>query len=1406
MATQPVVKSFLSGRAGRLLRWAGGGVLAILLLVCLAVGGLATSAGTRWALSLADLPSRGIATTSVEGALLGTLEVRGLRVTDPDGVWLTADRLLLAWQPWALFSGRLNIEALHAEAIRVDRLPTDQADPVAEPQVSGGFDPRLLGHLRIGSLMIDGLHIGGAVLGAPFDLDVNGQAETTPRGGLKANLTANWEDTPGEVRLDATFEPDDTLALHLSVFEPRGGVLATRMGIPDAPPLRLSLDGDGPVADWQGAFLAEVEGLALLQSDLSLTVGDVLTSALDGRLTIGPDAPPEAAMIIGEGVPFTARFSQKGPVFAVEGLEVHGPAWRMVGTGQLGEAEALQADLTLTLQDGNPVAALSEVPLGSGTVQVRASGTVGKPRVDVDLHVLETLVRDVTATLRADIAGRDILLSGSGRLAGITDEAPELAPLIGEGIGWTLAGGYAGATDIVTVTDVTVTAQSMAASATAEIGLVPLTIFGRGTIDVPDLSVFAPLAGLSLGGVGHINAAFEQVGDRSATGTLAMAFDDFALGIPAADGMIGGSLSARTGLTMDGPLVTLKDLVVVAGGGAMLEGTVGLAGNEALSGAVTLTIPTLEPMAVGLSGEVSAGATLAGTLAAPHIALDIGSKELLAAGVPIQNLAVTADITTAVARVTSVTGLAAGAMINGAATMDFGSGLIDGRLTADLPRGSALNGVAMVDVTGGATAIVTLAPRGGLQGGDATLEIAGINIADADVAVSALTASAVLNDLFGAPSASLTIQAEDGSASPVAWSTLTLAATAPDLTKIQADLSVRGEGDSYALTSRFAATDKGAVEIASLDLTGQGHRLALESPASVVLGQRVLFSVPKMTVDDGTLLLSGEMDSGTIDLTLSGRALPLAILELVEPETTVTGRLDADVTVSGAFPRPSGSMRLSATDVAIPAAEVAGLEAIADISLAQGRASVQARLSGLSPKPAVLQATVPLLMPAGGFEMPGDQPLEGALDWDGPVDRLWALVPQVGHRLTGDALLEGRLGGTPDDLQVSLMARIDSGRYENLQWGTVLDQLTASASLAENGTVSVEAKATDGGKGRVAVIGSLEADDLQDVPDLAAEITLTQATLIRRDDLTATLEGQVSYTGSTDAGVLAGNLRTQRVEVQIGDTFGGGVPELNIIEVNADLLDRPNRTGVTATRFGDAVDVSIGIDLPGQVFIRGDGLDSEWRGDLHVGGRLSAVRLYGYVAVLRGGYDFLGKRFSLINSRIAFQGAERVTPLLDVKAVNEQANLTATIQVTGTPDDPEINLESTPALPRDEILARVLFGQSLAQLGPGQALAVAQAAAKLTGIGGGGGGLDFTGAIRSSLGLDVLSIGGDASGPSVAAGKYIDDKIYVGVEQGVGEGSGRVSVEVELTPRVSVETRASSGAGADIGINWKFDY
>jgi translocation and assembly module TamB len=91
--------------------------------------------------------------------------------------------------------------------------------------------------------------------------------------------------------------------------------------------------------------------------------------------------------------------------------------------------------------------------------------------------------------------------------------------------------------------------------------------------------------------------------------------------------------------------------------------------------------------------------------------------------------------------------------------------------------------------------------------------------------------------------------------------------------------------------------------------------------------------------------------------------------------------------------------------------------------------------------------------------------------------------------------------------------------------------------------------------------------------------------------------------------------------------------------------------------------------------------------------------------------------------------------------------------------------------------------------------------------------------VRQGLGLDRLAVGGggesagrrtaasERAGPSLEAGSYVADGVYVGVRQGTESGSSRVGVRVDLTPRLKLEAETGDReAGERLGLSYEYQW
>jgi translocation and assembly module TamB len=196
--------------------------------------------------------------------------------------------------------------------------------------------------------------------------------------------------------------------------------------------------------------------------------------------------------------------------------------------------------------------------------------------------------------------------------------------------------------------------------------------------------------------------------------------------------------------------------------------------------------------------------------------------------------------------------------------------------------------------------------------------------------------------------------------------------------------------------------------------------------------------------------------------------------------------------------------------------------------------------------------------------------------------------------------------------------------------------------------------------------------------------------------------------------------------------------------------------------------------------------------------------------VVTGSYDFAGKRFDVESSGLVRLGPTADQIRLSLTAAWSDPTLNAIVRVQGTAAKPEITLTSSPVLPQDEILSRVLFGVSASQLSAAQGAELASALASLSG----GGGFDVIGNLRQFVRLDRLALGGTpATGTTISGGKYVTKDIYLELTGGGRNGSAasvewRIRKNLSLVSRygAALDTRYEGDTDASLSIRFRKDF
>lgn len=1368
---------------------------------------------------------------TIEGLVPFDMRLIGLRVSDRDGVWLTADRVSLRWSPSALLAGRLQVDALIADTIDVARAPT--SEQAEEPDEPGPLIPELPVAIDLRQLSVARIALAAPVLGEPAAFSLEAQARLGDiADGLAATLNLRQlEGNTGTAAVDLAYRPDDDLLkLKADVQEPRGGVLGRLLGLPRRSDLRLALDGEGPLDAWRGRLDATLDGRSLLDLTAEIGGGDVRTIVFDLHGAPDPLLPADIRPLVAGGVDAsgTLGIARGGGTIHVTDFSARSAAGSVTASGVLGLSEPGDLSATVALADSRVFAALVPDLTWSGArLQARLQGTIDAPRVTAEAtaeNVAAAAFRIGAGKLALDASAEQGLSqpvrirSADLTLSGLASDDPRLETLLADGIRLTVAGSVDQAGTLVAER------VDLQARGLAQKGSARAQDWGAQaraadvTLAIADLAAVGAPFGFN--GKGAADIALRLDSDRlEVTGSTSA----LSLGEPVLDRLLGPSPTLQVTLAGAIPDAMTIETAQVIGAKARLDAH-GTVADRNLDLGFSASIDDAAALDPALRGALTLDGSIYGAIDAPAAVAELNAPSLRAADHSIERLKLTAeasdllgnpkialDGTAAIGRLpaTVATALAVEgdriaartlAVTLGKSKMTgdvaLANGLLTGTLSLSAPDLTEIAPLAGLALTGALSAEVSLDAAKGRQ--SARLSATGQRIAadDAFETVS-LDATATADDLFGTPTIGADVTLADPKIAGLQLTQLALTANGP-LSALQANLSLEGQDLTAETEAEIAQSAKGyRVAVRSLTANVKDIEVTGRKPALVTLenGTTRIENVD-LAVADGGLTLNGAVAPDAMELAARIDSLPLSLARAVAPDLKITGRLNGDVALSGSMAAPSGRFALAGTNIG--ASDVPEQQADLDVSgtLAQGRLEVKGAVKPKSGGELAFTASLPRLA--------ADGPLQARANGGFDLSLVDAFLAGGADRVKGKAEIDVAAAGTLSAPDVTGQLKLINAGYDNLRYGIKLRKI--QADLRAEGPAlqiaSLTATTPGGGQlsgqGTVNLAGGIETD---------LKIQARNATVIDTDLATAVIDSDLAIVGNLRTALkLGGTVTVVKADIRVPDNLPPSVQEIEVVEVNAPprvaarIAARkppPEQTAV--------VDLDIAVDAPQRIWVRGRGLDVELGGAIHVGGTTKVPDVDGAFKLRRGSLEIAGKRLDFKEGQLTFEGGEQIDPYLDLTAETRAENITVTAKVEGPARAPKIALSSVPDMPEDEILARLLFGKSAGALSAFELLQLAQATADLAGVSTGPGVLDR---IRQSTGLDRLSLqeSDPAAGPSLSAGRYVSDRVYVGVSQGARSGSSAATVEIEVTPNVKVESEVGAGGTGKAGVNLEWDY
>jgi len=524
----------------------------------------------------------------------------------------------------------------------------------------------------------------------------------------------------------------------------------------------------------------------------------------------------------------------------------------------------------------------------------------------------------------------------------------------------------------------------------------------------------------------------------------------------------------------------------------------------------------------------------------------------------------------------------------------------------------------------------------------------------------------------------------------------------------------------------------------------------------------------------------------------------LTSVELGSIAPDLGGQITGRVSLRGSGDDLSGSANVTLDDIrSIDAPGGIAVDGTVNALLVNNALRIQARAADGDAVRAVADLTLPVEASAAPLRLAivRTRDMSGEVSIQGQIQPIWDLLAGGERSLSGQIDARATIAGSMAEPRLNGRLDLQQGSFRDSATGVRLDNVSLASRFDDTTGLVERFSAVDGAGGSVNGEGRV---GLKQGSGSSFQLLLNRFRIIDNDIAEARASGLLTVTRGTEGNItLAGEMEIDEARIEANPPGSNGIVRLDVVEINRPGGDVPEAD--QNQQRGLQVGLNVALRSPGgKVRVIGRGLNVEMSVDARVTGTIARPTLSGTARVIRGDYDFAGKRFVFDERGTVTLSTQPEQIRLNLTAVRDDPALSATIRVTGTAARPEIALTSTPALPQDEILSQVLFGRSASQLSPFEAAQLAAGVAALAG----GGGFDVIGNLRELAGLDRLSFGAEASGLTVAGGRYITDDVYLEIIGG-GENGAAVNVEWQVRRNLTVSSKFGGQGEASLSIRWR---
>ncbi|MEM6817778.1 MAG: translocation/assembly module TamB domain-containing protein [Pseudomonadota bacterium] len=507
----------------------------------------------------------------------------------------------------------------------------------------------------------------------------------------------------------------------------------------------------------------------------------------------------------------------------------------------------------------------------------------------------------------------------------------------------------------------------------------------------------------------------------------------------------------------------------------------------------------------------------------------------------------------------------------------------------------------------------------------------------------------------------------------------------------------------------------------------------------------------------------------------------LGILPTLDDSPRLEGAISVVADLSGTVSQPSGTLEASLID-----AGIALLDEQERIEIDRGELAAEWQSGALEARALVSSVGSSTLRGRVTTEswLESTQPISGEIVFELPQLNVWDGLTADVRSLEGSVYGVLSVAGSAVAPRVDADIRLQDAAAEIVPLNIEVDGLSASVKGDPFDVLdaTVFGSSGDGSArfaGQLGLVGG--------TPFINGNLTAEDALLVDLDALRLKASSDLSINWHPSSIAVRG-----RAEIADSSVVVRSLPESAVVVSPDAVIVRDDDDDLLEEQRFQHIDVALA--LGDRVSLAGFGLKTDVTGALRIRQFSEGEpQANGRLTLRDASYAAYGQTLNVTRGTLDFNGSID-SPVLSLRAERDIDMGRVGIDIDGTPDALTSELFSEPERTDAEKLSLLLTGRSLSDTETDDGVSLADAAITL--------GLKrafgVSDAIRSSVGLDELSVDGSGSDGRILAGKQLSKRIYLQYAYGVFDQLSNVLLRFQINDRLALESVSGEEQAFDL--------